>query len=112
MNEPESLTGDATCDEVVQSAARDTSLSDEVFLVLRRALAGLDPLTGEKPTPVLPRRMSARGWRRRTLSRVEVGQEAGWYWRCPRRSCPTWSGPFRHEHLAFVDGDQQHRDAH
>lgn len=112
MNEPESLTGDAICDEVVELAARDVALSNGVFLVLRRTLAGLDPLTGEKPAPALPRWMGARGWRRRTLSQVEVGQEAGWYWRCPRRSCPAWGGPFRHEHLAFADGDQRHRDVH
>lgn len=112
MTEPESVTGDATCDVVLEMAAGDESVPDGAFVMLRRALAGLDPLTGEKPEPALPARMSGRGWRRRMLSRVEVGERIGWYWRCPRRSCPAWGGPFRYEHEAFADGDARHRDAH
>lgn len=112
MSELESITGDATCDELVASAACEETMSDKVFTLILRALAGLDPLTGEPPVPSLPKRMTYRGWRRQVMSRVEVGQDIGWYWRCPRRSCPAWGGPFRHEHEAYTDGEREHHYAH
>jgi hypothetical protein len=107
-----SLTGDTACDEATEMAACDEALPDGAFLLVRRALAGLDPLTGQRPVSALPARMSMRGWRRTALSRVEVGQAAGWYWRCPRRSCDTWGGPFNYEHEAYNDGRDRHHDAH
>lgn len=110
--EQNTLTGDPTCDQAIELAARDATLPDEAFVMVRRALAGLDPLTGERPVPALPARMSMRGWRRMALSRVEVGQAAGWYWRCPRRSCDAWGGPFNYEHEACNDGRDRHHDAH
>lgn len=107
-----SLTGDPTCDEVAELAARDETLPDGAFIMVRRALAGLDPFTGERPAPVLPARMGMRGWRRTAFSRVEVGQANGWYWRCPRRSCASWGGPFSYEHEAQADGRARHHEAH
>jgi hypothetical protein len=71
---------------------------------VRRALAGLDPFTGERPAPALPARMTGRGWRLDPVHRVEVGRAAGWYWRCPRRSCAGWGGPFDYEYQAHGDG--------
>lgn len=107
-----SLTGDPTCDQVIELAAKDETLSDDVFLIVRRALAGLDPITGEPITPSLPARMTGRAWQRTPFHKVEVGREAGWFWRCPRRSCPVWGGPFDYEHEAYADGDERHGHAH
>jgi hypothetical protein len=100
-------------EQVLTAAANDDDLSDGAFILIRRALAGLDPITGEKPVPALPKRMSQRGWRRGVMDRVEVGQGIGWYWRCPRRkSCGAWGGPFAYEHEAVADGRAAHHDAH
>ena len=99
---------DATCEQVLGMAARDESLSDDVFVVISRAIAGLDPFTGEPQVPVLPKRMHMRGWRKDFTSPVETGSDGRWYWRCPRKSCDAWAGPFCTEHEAIVDGRANH----
>lgn len=106
-----SLTGNEVCDQVAELAAKDETLSDDAFVMVRRALAGLDPITGKKPT-MLPARMVDRAWKRSPFYAVEVGRAGSWYWRCPRRSCPVWGGPFDHEVQAYRDGNEQHRHAH
>lgn len=103
---------DPTTEQVLSMAANDQTVSDGVFILLSRALAGRDPLTGKHLEPALPARMTGRGWHRGVMDRVEVDAHCGWYWRCPCRSCPAWGGPFRHEGEAFADGRAQHHGAH
>jgi hypothetical protein len=99
---------DAACEQVLGMAARDESLPDDAFILISRALAGLDPITGEPRPKVLPKRMHMRRWFKSVASLVEVGQADGWYWRCPRKSCDAWGGPFRTEQGAVDDGRETH----
>lgn len=101
---------DAACEQVLGMAARDESLPDDAFILISRAIAGLDPSTGEPPMPALPKRMVMRGWRRDFTSPVETGSAGTlrWYWRCPRKSCDAWGGPFRTEQGAVDDGRETH----
>lgn len=102
---------DATAEQVLADAA-NSGLPDDAFVMIRRALAGLDPITGEKPVPALPKRMTNRAWRKNPFYRMEVGQEIGWYWRCPRKSCGAWGGPYDWEIQAYQAGQAAHGDAH
>lgn len=100
-------------EEVLTLAAKDGSLPDNSFIMISRALAGLDPLTGKVPVPALPKRMTGRGWRLNPFQGVWTAEHIGWYWRCPRRkSCGAWGGPFHCEAEAWADGRAQHHNAH
>lgn len=98
-------------DQILTAAARDESLPDDAFVMLRRAFAGVDVLTGD-PVASLPKRMDQRGWQKRGTERVEVGRHAGWWWRCPRKTCTAWGGPFHSESEAYGAGRVAHHDAH
>lgn len=102
---------DPTIGQLLSAAARDESLPDDSFVMIRRAFAGVDVLTGE-PVKELPKRMDRRGWRKRATERVEVGRADGWYWRCPRKTCSAWGGPFHSENEAHGAGRAAHHDAH
>lgn len=99
---------DPACEQVLGMAARDESLPDDAFILVARAIAGLDPLTGEPKPRRLPKRMHMRRWFKNVASLVEVGRADGWYWRCPRKSCDAWDGPFDTEQSAVDDGRVNH----
>lgn len=104
---------DATAERVLADAARDESLPDGAFVLVARALRGVDLETGEPLTPTLPARMESRGWRYSPCHGVETGQSGGsWYWRCRRKSCGDWGGPYRYEGTAGTAGREAHACAH
>jgi hypothetical protein len=98
-------------DRVADMAASDAALCDGAALCVARALAGLDPATGD-PLPVaLPRRMTRRGWRPYVTlpPYIQVGSYAGWWTRCTRKNCEWWAGPFLHEEMACEHARVTHR---
>ena len=100
----------STADMVLEVAAISPDMNDETFVVVSRALRGVDPLTGDALS--LPERMVSRGWRKSPASPVETGRNGGWWWRCPRKSCTAWDGPFRSETAAREAGREAHGLAH